>query len=127
MQDPPKYEDECAKKHLLELDPKNVGKYVLMPIIYAMKIWWDVVAKMIQMMKNKGIQKVPYSSWIQVNNKVHAFLEGDISHSQTQEIYVMFEGLSRKMEEAGYMPYINSIPHNVDVEEKKPMVFHTFI
>ena len=51
--------------------------------IYAMTIWWDVVANMRQMMKNKGIQKVPYSSWIQVNNKVHPFLGGDISHSQT--------------------------------------------
>ena len=53
------------------MEPKNVGTYVLMSIIYAMKIWWDVVAKMRQMMKKQGIQKVPSSSWIQVNNKVH--------------------------------------------------------
>ena len=56
---------------------------MLMSNIYAMTIRLDVVANMRQMRKNKGIQKVPYSSWIQVNNKVHGFLEGDISHSQT--------------------------------------------
>ena len=50
--------------------------------IYAMTIWWDVVENMRQMMKNKGDKVVPYSSWIQVNKKVHAFVGGDISHSQ---------------------------------------------
>ena len=50
--------------------------------IYAMTIWWDVVAKMRQMIKNQGILKFSSSSWIQVNNNVHAFLGGDISHSQ---------------------------------------------
>ena len=127
MQDPPKYEDECAIKHLLDLEPKNVETYVLMSIIYSMKVWWDVVAKMRQMMKNQGIQKGPSSSWIQLNNKVHAFLGRDISHSQKQEIYVMLEGLVRQMEEAGYMLDINSIPHNANVEETKPMVCHTFL
>ena len=92
IQDPSKFEDECETKHILELEPKNIATYVLMSNIYAMTIWWDVVANMRQMMKNKGIQKFPYSSWIQVNNKVHAFLGGDISHSETQHIYGMVEG-----------------------------------
>ena len=91
-----------------------------------MAIWWDVV-NMRHMMKNKGVKAVPYSSWIQVNNKVHAFLGGDISHSQIQHVYGMLEGLARQMEEAGYIPDINYIPHNVNVEEKKPMVCHTFL
>ena len=95
--------------------------------IYAMKIWWDVVANMRQMMKNKGIQKFPCSSWIQLNNEVHAFLGGDISHSQIQNIYGMLEGWARQMEEEGYMLDINSMLHNVNVEEKKPMVCHTFL
>ena len=116
MQDPRKFEDEHPTKHLLQLDPKNVGTYVLISNIYAMTIWWDVVENMRQMMKTKGIQKVPYSSWIQVNNKVHAFLGGDISHSQTQHIYGILKGLSTNMEEVRYMPDINSIPHNVNVE-----------
>ena len=54
--------DERAAKHFFELEPKNVRTYVLISNIYAMTIWWDVVAKMRQMIKTQGIRKVPYSS-----------------------------------------------------------------
>ena len=49
--------DERAAKHFFELEPKNVRTYVLMSNIYAMTIWWDVVANMRQMMKKREFKK----------------------------------------------------------------------
>jgi len=115
---------ERAAEHLFELEPQNAGTYVLMSNLYAVTGRWDDVAKMRQTMKNRGIQKVPGSSWIQVNSKVHAFLGGDKSHSQTEQIYGMLESLAGQMEEAGYVPDTNSVLHDVHEEEKKHMVFY---
>jgi hypothetical protein len=45
-------------------------------------------------MKERGVKKTPGCSWIEVNKQVHAFLVGDRSHPQTQEIYKELERLS---------------------------------
>jgi hypothetical protein len=51
--------------------------------------------------RDTGMEKTPGCSWIEVNKHVHAFLIGDRSHPQMQNIYIALESLSREMEEAG--------------------------
>eukprot|EP01018_Ginkgo_biloba_P019405 Gb_07914 [translate_table: standard] len=115
---------ECAAEHLFELEPQNPGTYVLLSNIYAAAGKWDDVAKVRKMMKDKGIKKVPGCSWIEVNNKVYAFLGGDRSHSQTEKIYAMLERLAGRMVAAGYVPDTNFVLRDVDEEQKKHILFH---
>lgn len=55
-------------------------------------------------MKYKNITKLPGCIWFEFNNKVHAFLTGDRSHNQSQEIYEELGRLSGQMKEAEYIP-----------------------
>eukprot|EP01018_Ginkgo_biloba_P015763 Gb_24018 [translate_table: standard] len=110
---------EHVAKLLFELEPENPGNYVLLSNIYAAAGMWDDVAMVRKMMKDKGLRKKPGCSWIEVNNRVHTFLVGDRSHPQTEKIYAMLERLSRKMEEAGFVPDTNFVLLDVAEEEKE--------
>lgn len=46
-------------------------------------------------MKERGVKKSPGCSLIEVNNKLHSFFVGDVSHPQTKSIYAMLETLAR--------------------------------
>jgi pentatricopeptide repeat protein len=114
---------ERAAQYLFDLEPHNVGYYILLSNIYAAVGRWDGVAKMRTMIKDKGLKKTPGWSLIEVNNTVHAFLAEDRSHSQSEEIYATLETLARQMEEAGYVPNINSVLHDVEVAAKEDMLY----
>ena len=64
---------EYAMNCIFELVPENAAHYVLLSNIYAEAGRWDVVAKLRNIMKVKGLKKTPGSSWIEVDNKVHSF------------------------------------------------------
>eukprot|EP01018_Ginkgo_biloba_P030408 Gb_26155 [translate_table: standard] len=110
---------ECAFRHLFELEPDNCGNYVLLSNIYAEAGRWDDVANLRTMMKNRGFKKRPGCSWIQVKNRVHAFLVGDMIHEQSAEIYAMLESLAAQLKETGYMPDTKFVMHDVEEEEKE--------
>jgi hypothetical protein len=77
------------------------------------------VAKVRKMMKDRGLKKTPGCSFIEVNNKVHAFLVGDRSHPQSEKIFTMLETLAEQMKEAGYVPNTNFVLHDVEEEVKE--------
>ncbi|GLJ21348.1 hypothetical protein SUGI_0392610 [Cryptomeria japonica] len=68
---------EYAAEHLLELDPTNGSHYVALSNMYAAAGRWDDVKRIRKMMKDRNVLRVPGSSWIEINNQVHAFLTGD--------------------------------------------------
>ena len=65
---------EHVADYLLELDPENIGHYVLLSNLYAAAGRWGDVVKVRTMIKVRGLKKTPGHSWIEINNKVHAFL-----------------------------------------------------
>lgn len=83
---------------LLELEPGHHSTYVLLSHMYADLGMWDNGAMMQRVMKNRGLNKVPGWSWIEVNNKVHSFNADDRSHSQAKEIYETLGALMEVME-----------------------------
>eukprot|EP01018_Ginkgo_biloba_P021784 Gb_10478 [translate_table: standard] len=113
---------EHVAEHLFYLDPGNAGCYVLLSNIYAAAGRWNDVLKVRTMMKERGLKKTPGCSLIEVNNRVHAFFVGDKSHSQSEKIYATLEILSGQMQEAGYMPNINFVLHDVEEEVKEHML-----
>jgi pentatricopeptide repeat protein len=107
-------------ERLLELE--YPGHYVLLSNIYAAAGRWDGVGKVRAMMKNKGIKKDPGCSWINVKNKVHAFIVGGKSHPQLPEIYVVLDNLAGKMKENGFVPSRDFALHDVEEEEKEQIL-----
>eukprot|EP01018_Ginkgo_biloba_P037439 Gb_29879 [translate_table: standard] len=113
---------ECVAEHLFALEPKNAGYYVLLSNIYAATGRWDEVAKVRTMMKESGVRKTPGCSFIEVNNRLYAFIVGDRSHPQSEKIYATLEALARQMEAAGYVPNTNFVLHDVEEEAKEHML-----
>eukprot|EP01018_Ginkgo_biloba_P007459 Gb_18840 [translate_table: standard] len=109
---------------LLELNPQNAGTYVLLSNIYAAAGRWDGVGMVRTLMKDRGVKKQPGYSWIEVNNKVHAFVVGDRSHPQTEKIYLMLDILARQMEAAGYVPNTNFVLHDMEQQQKEHNLSH---
>eukprot|EP01018_Ginkgo_biloba_P039546 Gb_03570 [translate_table: standard] len=110
---------EIAAEHLFELEPENPGYYILLSNIYAAAGRWDGVGKVRTMMKERGVKKRPGCSWIEFNNRIHAFLVGDKLHPQADKIYAMLERLAEQMKESGYVADKNFVLHDVEEEEKE--------
>ncbi|XP_031489461.1 pentatricopeptide repeat-containing protein At3g26782, mitochondrial-like [Nymphaea colorata] len=110
---------EIAARKLFQLDPRNAGYYVLLSNIYADAGRWDKVEKMRILMKKKGVVKPPGYSLVELHGKINVFLVGDLEHPQHKEIYTFLDGLSTRMQVAGYVPDIRSVLHDVDEEEKE--------
>lgn len=77
-------------------------------------------------MKDRGVKKEPGCSWIEYRKRIHLFVVGDRSHPQSEEIYATVETLIRKIKEAGYVPEINFMLHEVEDELKeKYLSYHS--
>lgn len=113
---------ELALEKLIELEPDDAGNYVILSNLYAQAGRWEGVAKLRKLMTERGLKKSTACSWIEVKNKVHAFLSGDTSHSVCDEIYAELERLGGLMAEAGYVPNITPVFHDVEDDEKARMI-----
>eukprot|EP01018_Ginkgo_biloba_P036261 Gb_02413 [translate_table: standard] len=113
-----------AAERLFQLEPQNAGPYVLLSNIYAAVGSWNDVAKVRNMMIDKGVKKKPGCSWIEVKNRVYEFVVEDRSHPQSEEIYATLDRLATKMKEVGYVPDTDFVLHDVDAEQKEHVLFH---
>eukprot|EP01018_Ginkgo_biloba_P019231 Gb_39402 [translate_table: standard] len=113
---------EHVAQRLFDLEPENAGSYVLLSNIYAAAGRWDDVTRTRTMMKNRGVKKTPGCSLIEVNNRIHTFLVGDVSHPQSEKIYATLETLVEQIKEAGYVPHTNFVLHDVEEEMKEDML-----
>ncbi|KAH9326989.1 hypothetical protein KI387_007167 [Taxus chinensis] len=113
-----------AAEHLLDMEVNDAGIYVLLANIYAAAGRWEDVAKVRKLMKDRGVKKPPACSWIEVKDKIHAFVVGEDSHPQREEIYKLLGSLSRQMKAAGYVPDKNFALHDVEDEQKEFSLSH---
>ncbi|XP_043715883.1 pentatricopeptide repeat-containing protein At2g35030, mitochondrial-like [Telopea speciosissima] len=94
---------KLAARRLLEVEPDNAGTYMLLSNIYASAGRWKEASRVRLKMKDKGLKKQPGCSWIEVGNRVHVFVVGDKSHSQSKLIHGIFHDLHMKLKKAGYV------------------------
>ncbi|GMN53392.1 hypothetical protein TIFTF001_022523 [Ficus carica] len=113
---------EKVAEKIFMVDPLNMGAYVILSNVYAAARRWKDVARLRASMKKKGMRKKPACSWIEVRNKVHAFVAGDNSHPYYDRINVTLKVLLEKMEREGYVPDTNEVLHDVDEEQKKALL-----
>ncbi|XP_027347451.1 pentatricopeptide repeat-containing protein At2g03880, mitochondrial [Abrus precatorius] len=108
-----------AAKEILKLDPQDTGAYVLLSNIYANSKRWNDVAKVRRTMRIRGIKKEPGCSWIEVNKKIHAFILGDKSHPQIDEINRHLNQYICKLTGAGYVPDTNFVLQDLEGEQRE--------
>ncbi|CAA0838783.1 Putative pentatricopeptide repeat-containing protein [Striga hermonthica] len=110
---------ERVSKEMLKIDPKNVGAYVLLSNVYVAAGRWSAATKLRVKMRGKGLRKKAACSWVEVKNKLHVFVSGDVSHPDYLRIDGALRDLMERIEREGYVPDTNSDLHDVDEEQKK--------
>ncbi|CAL5215326.1 unnamed protein product [Lathyrus oleraceus] len=113
---------EKAAEMLFNMEPHNVGMYVLLSNLYAGLGKWVDVGNLRLKMRQLGIQKIPGYSWIEVQTKIHTFTVGDCSHPEKDRIYAYLEELDLKLKQEGHVPLVKLVLHDVEEEEKKRML-----
>ncbi|KAK9153525.1 hypothetical protein Sjap_001005 [Stephania japonica] len=116
---------EHAFSHLIELEPRNHGAYVLMSNIYAKFGMWDGVSRLRKHMKEFGIKKEPGCSSIEVDDTVHEFLVGDNSHSQCREIYLKLDEIAERLKSNGYVPNKSQLLQDIEEENVKEQALYS--
>lgn len=115
---------ERACRHLLELEPRNDGAYVLLSNLYAKSGKWDHVARLRNLMKGRGLKKEPGCSSIEVHGVLHEFLVGDVSHPQSESIYQKLDEIMERLKDFGYRPDRTQLLQNIEDEDLKERALH---
>ncbi|KAK6150188.1 hypothetical protein DH2020_017713 [Rehmannia glutinosa] len=97
---------EAASEHLFRLDPQNSGYYVLLSNLHADSGTWVRVDQIRNIMKERGVQKIPGYSWIEVDKASHVFGAADKNHPQSSQIYMLLNNLLVELQDEGYVPQL---------------------
>ncbi|KAK9944431.1 hypothetical protein M0R45_010001 [Rubus argutus] len=108
-----------AAKQILKMDPDDAGTYILLSNLYATSQRWDDVAEVRKSMRARGITKEPGCSWIEVNKQIHAFIMGDDSHPQIDEINKKLSLLIDRLMGMGYVPDTNFVLQDLEGEQRE--------
>ncbi|KAM0875671.1 hypothetical protein ACQ4PT_036655 [Festuca glaucescens] len=112
---------KMASQNLFELDPENVGYYVLMSNMYAKVGKWDGVDEVRSLVRRQNLQKTPGWSSIEVKRSVNVFYSGNQTepHPQHEEIQAELRNLLAKMKTIGYVPDCSFVLQDVEEDEKE--------
>ncbi|WOK93065.1 pentatricopeptide repeat-containing protein [Canna indica] len=94
---------------LIELEPMNIANYILLSNIYAAVGNWEDVNTLRAKIKEKGSEKTPGTSWINIKNEVQSFTAGNKLHSQSDISHKELKLLLDELMENGYVPYSSSV------------------
>lgn len=97
---------ERAARKLLELDPHDSGTYVLLANMYVEARMWEQARKVRKMMRDRGLEKTPGCSLIEVNGCVSEFIVRDKSHPESEQIFGCLDQLTRHIELVEFVPDI---------------------
>ncbi len=113
---------ERVAARIWTLVPEDAAAYVLLGNIYAAAGRWEDERRVRRLMKERGIQKEPGQSWIEVDGKVHTFLMDDRNHPERKAIEAMMEEVSGKIMAMGHVPDTRWVLRNVDEEHKQRLL-----
>ncbi|KAL2899093.1 hypothetical protein RDABS01_024175 [Bienertia sinuspersici] len=105
-------------KRLIELDPNNSGRYVLLANLYATAGKWDDVVNIRRLMNDRGVKKIPGFSVIEMEGIVSEFVAGESDHPQSKEIYAKLDGMLERISCLGYLPDTDVVLQSMDDEEE---------
>ncbi|KAL1197993.1 Pentatricopeptide repeat-containing protein [Cardamine amara subsp. amara] len=86
-----------AAKKLIELDPDDSGIYVLLDGMYGEANMWEDAKRARRMMNERGVEKTPGCSSIEINGVVSEFIVRDKSKPESEKLYGCLHCLGRFM------------------------------
>lgn len=117
---------EKIGKQVIELEPQNSGRYILLANLFASVGRWDDVANVRKLMNDRGVNKAPGCSMIELEGVVSEFIAGGRSHPQAKEIYSKVDEMLQCIRSVGYLPDKDGVLHDIDEEEKEnPLYYHS--
>nr|KYP35789.1 hypothetical protein KK1_043161 [Cajanus cajan] len=110
---------EEIAEFLVSNDLASSGTYVILSNMYAAARNWVGVAKVRSLMKGSGVEKEPGCSSIEVDNRVHEFVAGDLRHPRSKDIYSMLEEMNGWLKARGYTPNTDVVLHDIGEQQKE--------
>ncbi|XP_068669371.1 pentatricopeptide repeat-containing protein At2g37310 [Aristolochia californica] len=98
-----------AYDHLLEIEPKNTGNYIIFANILARAGKWEEAEKVRDKMKSMDLNKVPGCSWIETTYGMMSFMASDTFNWKSEEIYEILDSLLGLMREEGYVSNVECV------------------
>ncbi|KAF0899828.1 hypothetical protein E2562_024861, partial [Oryza meyeriana var. granulata] len=111
---------EYVVKHWIELEPDKSGAYVLLGNIYAASGRHASAREIRHLMREKGVDKTPGCSTVEIKGVIHQFIVGDLSHPFIEEILAKWEEIDSRIRlEEGYVPDKKEVLLDIEEEEKE--------
>ncbi|CAI9092752.1 OLC1v1028080C1 [Oldenlandia corymbosa var. corymbosa] len=95
--------EEICRQMIEAKGSDSSGEYVLLSRVYASADRWNEVGMIRKLMTEKGVNKEPGCSLVEVGGFAHEFFAGDTSHPQTKEIYQHLKLIEEKLKSIGYV------------------------
>lgn len=110
---------EIAAKQLFQLEPENETVYVLLCNVYVVCNRLENLQVLRKLMMDRGINKTPGCSSIEVKGIVHEFVAGDQSHPQSEEIYSELVKMKKVLKIAGYTSDTSEVLVDTIIQDKE--------
>lgn len=110
---------DVASNRLFEIDPENVGYYVLLSNMHAKSGNWEGAGEVRSLARQRQLMKTPGWSSVEVNNEMNVFYMGNQSHPRFEEICKEIINLSAKMKSIGFVPDYRFVLQDVEDDEKE--------
>ncbi|KAJ0476353.1 putative tetratricopeptide-like helical domain superfamily, DYW domain-containing protein [Helianthus annuus] len=114
---------KLAGDKLMLLKPQDSAAYVLLSNLYATSGDWIERSKVRKLMDERKVKKEAGCSWIEIKNKTYSFVAGDTSHPLSDRIYLKLKELGLRLRDAGYLPDVSYVLHDVEDEHKEEILF----
>lgn len=117
---------EAIGWRVIDLDPQNSGRYVLLANLLASAGRWADVAKVRQLMDKRNVSKEAGRSTIEIEGKVCEFQCGNLCHPQEKDIFAMAKDMMRKIRLEGYVADTSDVLHDITDEVKETsLLYHS--
>ncbi|KAL8460020.1 hypothetical protein ACS0TY_031801 [Phlomoides rotata] len=117
---------EGIGRQVIELEPSNSGRYVLLANLYAKAGKWEDVANIRKLMNDRGVNKVAGCSMIELEGSVSEFVAGGRKHPEAKELYRKVEEMLVNIKGLGYVADSDGMLYDICEEEtENPLMYHS--
>ncbi|KAA0050892.1 pentatricopeptide repeat-containing protein [Cucumis melo var. makuwa] len=111
---------EEVGKRVIELEPTNSGRYVLLGNLYAEAGRWEGVAEVRKLMNDREVKKAAGVSMIELEGVVYEFIAGGRNHPEAKEIYDKLNEMLECIKNEGYIA-----ENEIEEEKDNPVYYHS--
>ncbi|KAH7439870.1 hypothetical protein KP509_04G079600 [Ceratopteris richardii] len=106
-------------EQVIQHEPVNASGFALMSSTYVHTGLLEEAENLEGVRRHANAWKIPAKACIEVNNKIHSFTVGDMTHPLSDRIRGKLKSLTTSLMEEGYAPQFDSIPSVLSTEHKR--------